>query len=216
MNSLSEPIAFLGGTFDPIHLGHLRIAEEVADALALNTVRIIPSGIPPHRPTPTFSPAQRLEMCRRSIAGNPRFVLDESEAHKESPSYTIETLEQFALKNGPFTPQVLILGADAFLGLHRWHRWQEILKRAHIALVARPGFDLAAQLPAELKALYAESVCAKNIYDAVRTDLAGKIVPITVTALDISATKIRALLAAGKSVKYLVPEEIEQSLREPK
>jgi nicotinate-nucleotide adenylyltransferase len=208
----AEPIAIFGGTFDPIHNGHLRIAEEVADALDLRQVRLIPSGTPPHRAAPAFSAAQRLQFCELAAKGNARLRIDASEVHKTTPSYTIETLETLR-KTYQTAPQVLILGADAFLGLAKWHRWQEILNFAHIALVARPGFDVAAQLPAELKVLYTERLVTTNTCGAVRSELGGKLVPITVTALDISATKIRALIAAGKSVKYLVPDEVEPYLR---
>jgi nicotinate-nucleotide adenylyltransferase len=208
----AEPIAILGGTFDPIHNGHLRIAEEVADALDLREVRLIPSGTPPHRAAPTFSAAQRLQFCALAAKNNSRLRVDASEVHKTSPSYTIETLETLR-KTHPTAPQVLILGADAFLGLAKWHRWEEILNFAHIALVARPGFDMAAQLPAELKTLYAERLVIHDTCGVVRNTLGGKLVPVTVTALDVSATKIRALLAAGKSVKYLVPDAMEPYLR---
>ena len=209
---MNEPVGILGGTFDPIHLGHLRIAEEVADALQLATVRIIPSGIPPHRSPPMFSPEERLEMCRHSIADNPRFVLDASEAHKTTPSFTVETLERFASENAEITPQVLtqvlILGADAFLGLHKWHRWEEILKLAHIALVARPGFDVAAQLPEALNEIFQSHFIGSSPQAAIRSRQAGAIVSVTVTALDISATKIRAALNNGSSVRYLVADVI--------
>ncbi len=205
---MSEPFGILGGTFDPIHIGHLRIAEEVADALDLKTIRIIPSGIPPHRSAPMFSPEQRLDMCRKSIAGNARFVVDASEAHKITPSYTVETLERFTVENADFAPQVLILGADAFLGLHKWHRWEEILKLAHIALVARPGFEIASQLPEALNTLFQTHFCTNAPQVAIRTKRAGAIVSVTVTALDISATKIRAMIDEGASVRYLVADAI--------
>ena len=205
---MSAPFGILGGTFDPIHIGHLRIAEEVADALDLQTVRIIPSGIPPHRSAPMFTPEVRLEMCRKSITGNSRFVLDASEVYKTTPSYTIETLERFSVESTVFAPQVLILGADAFLGLHKWHRWDEILKLAHIALVARPGFEVASQLPESLNTLFQTHFSASRPQAAIRSKRAGAIVSVTVTALDISATKIRALLNDGQSVRYLVADAI--------
>jgi nicotinate-nucleotide adenylyltransferase len=207
------PIGILGGTFDPIHLGHLRIAEEVADALALPQVRIIPSGTPPHRAAPRASAVHRLAMCELAVQNNPRFAVDACEVHKTTASYTVETLEHFerdAAQRGGIEPLVLILGADAFLGLHQWHRWTEVLMRAHIALVARPGFDIAAQLPSALRELYAAQVT--NDVQCVHTERAGAIVPVSVTALDISATKIRALAQAGKSVRYLVPEAVEDYL----
>jgi nicotinate-nucleotide adenylyltransferase len=215
-STVTAPFGILGGTFDPIHIGHLRIAEEVADALALETVRIIPSGIPPHRAPPLFSPTQRLEMCRHSIASNPRFVLDASEVHKTTPSYTVETLERFASENAVFAPQVLILGADAFLGLHTWYRWEEILKLAHIALVARPGFDVAADLPEALSSVFQAHYTMEDPRAAVRATRAGAIVRVSVTALDISATRIRSLLREGKSVRYLIADDALEIARAKK
>jgi nicotinate-nucleotide adenylyltransferase len=212
INPLTEPVAIFGGTFDPLHLGHLRVAEEVADSLALREVRLIPSGTPPHRPPPFFSSAQRLQFCELAAQNNPRLRVDAREVYKTGPSYTIETLETLR-KELKTAPQVLILGADAFLGLHKWHRWTEILDFAHIALVERPGFDIAAQLPNALKSLYAARLISHDAPGAVRAALAGNIFPVTVTALDISATRIRALLSERKSVKYLVTAAQEEYLR---
>jgi nicotinate-nucleotide adenylyltransferase len=207
MPTLTEPIGILGGTFDPIHIGHLRIAEEVADALALQAVRIIPSGTPPHRLPPTFSAQQRLQFCELATRGNPRLQVDAREVHKTTASYTVETLEQLRAER-PFTPIILILGADAFLGLPSWHRWTEVLALAHIALVARPGVELVAKLPTPLQSVYAERVVSRNIEQAVRAKTCGAIVPVEVTALDISATRIRARLKQNQSVRYLVPDAL--------
>jgi nicotinate-nucleotide adenylyltransferase len=205
MPTLTEPFGILGGTFDPIHIGHLRIAEEVADALALQTVRIIPSGTPPHRLPPTFSAEQRLQFCELATCGNPRLQVDAREVHKTTASYTVETLEQLRAEH-PFTPIILILGADAFLGLPSWHRWTEVLALAHIALVARPGVDLVAQIPVHLQDIYAERIAPTEVETAVRDKTCGAIVPVEVTALDISATRIRARLKRNQSVRYLVPD----------
>ncbi len=214
MPTLAEPhapIGILGGTFDPIHLGHLRAAEEVADALGLAQVRLIPAGAPPHRPPPHFSAAQRLQFCLASAAGNPRLIVDDREVHKKTPSYTIETLEALRSEN-PQTPLVLILGADAFLNLHKWHRWTELLDFSHIALVTRPGFDVAAQLPNALRSLWNARFSAENTFGADSEMRCGQIFSVPITALDISATKIRALLQAGKSVRYLVHSAVRRAL----
>jgi nicotinate-nucleotide adenylyltransferase len=207
-----EPIGLFGGTFDPIHLGHLRIAEEVADGLGLTEVRLIPSGTPPHRDRPQFSAAQRLHLCELAAQGNPRFAVDAREVNKTTASYTIETLQSLRAEK-PHFPLVLILGADAFLGLPRWHRWTEILDYCHIALVARPGFEIVSQLPGELRAVFGERFTPQSTYGAIRSQPAGRIVPVTVTALDISSTKIRALLQEKKSVRYLVPDSVRAYLQ---
>ncbi len=223
MSKIENPCyAILGGTFDPIHNGHLRVAEEVADALRLDYVTLIPSGTPPHRAPPMFSAQQRLAMCRLAAQDNPRLRVDEREVMKNTSSYTVETLETIRqtqpklLKSAPqVLPSpvpVLILGADAFLGLPKWHRWLDIFELAHIALVSRPGFDVQSQLPEALNEIFAARYVSNDICGAIRNAHTGIIVPVTVTALDISATKIRALCAADKSVRCLVPDAVRAYL----
>jgi nicotinate-nucleotide adenylyltransferase len=151
-------------------------------------------------------------MCELAAQDNPRLIVDAREIHKTSASYTIETLEQLRSEH-PRAPLVLILGADAFLGLHKWHRWSELLNHTHIALVARPGYEIVSQLPSELRTVFGERFTPQSTYGAIRQTPAGRIVPVTVTALDISATKIRALLREGKSVRYLVPDALNVYLR---
>jgi nicotinate-nucleotide adenylyltransferase len=208
----TAPVAILGGTFDPIHLGHLRIAEEVADALQLEQVVLIPSGHPPHRAPPTFNVEQRLALCQLAVRNNPRFAVDAREIRKATPSFTVETLEQLRAER-PDAPLILILGADAFLGLPSWHRWSELLTLAHIAVVSRPGVQLVEQqLPTLLQTVYRERLVATRPHEAVRAQKHGLIVPVQVTALDISATRIRSLLKQGQSVRYLVPDSVLNAL----
>ena len=128
---MSPAIGILGGTFDPIHLGHLRLAEEVADALKLAQVRFIPAGTPPHRAMPRTDAVHRLAMVRLAIANNPRFALDDRETQRTGLSYTHDTLASLRAEVGDATPLVLIMGADAFVKLETWHRWREI-GRAHV------------------------------------------------------------------------------------
>jgi len=138
------PIALLGGTFDPIHFGHLRLAEELAETLGIGQVRLIPAGRPPHRGQPRAEAGHRLEMVRRAIAGNPRFILDEREIQRAAPSYSVDTLTSLRAELPPGTPLVLFMGADAFLGLTTWHEWRRLFELAHIAVAQRPGFSSAA------------------------------------------------------------------------
>jgi nicotinate-nucleotide adenylyltransferase len=204
------PIGILGGTFDPIHCGHLRLAQELAEGLALDEVRFIPVGVPPHRTQPFASPLQRLEMVRFGIAGNPLFVLDEREIFKPTPSYTVETLLDSRRELGTMRPLCLFMGADAFLGLTTWHRWRELFDLVHIVVAQRPGVAgitrAAAALPAELLGELNRRLV--NEPEALRDAPSGTILIHPVTALDISATQIRCDLAAGHNPRYLLPDAV--------
>jgi nicotinate-nucleotide adenylyltransferase len=213
-----KPLGIFGGTFDPIHLGHLRLAEEAADHLGLERVRWIPAGQPAHRASlnksPQVSAAQRLEMVRLAIAGNLRFELDPAEAEMAGPCYTVPTLERLRQDSecGAHRPLVLLLGADAFAGLAQWHRWETLFDLAHIAVAHRPGYPLdACTLPSRLAAIYGSRHTDSA---AVLSDSpAGRIVGFAMTQLAISATRIRALLAAGRSARYLLPDAVIAYIR---
>src|SRR5258706_7643 len=120
------PIGVFGGTFDPVHYGHLRLAQEIAESIRLAEVRFIPSGTPPHRAAPQVTSLQRLEMVRLATAGNPLFTVDEREVKRSGPGYTIDTLLELRHETGATRPLCVLLGADAFLELATWHRWQEL------------------------------------------------------------------------------------------
>lgn len=206
-----SPLAILGGTFDPVHFGHLRLAEEAREALDLAGVRWIPAGRPPHRNLPRAAAADRLEMVRLAIAGNPRFALDDAEIESDTPSYTVLTLERLRMLHGK-RPLVLLLGSDAFLGLPTWHRWQDMFDLAHIAVATRPGFELAAE---EMSAALAEEFAPRLGSAADLTGAsAGRIVPFAMTPLAISASLIRARLAAGVSVRYLLPDPVREYIQQ--
>jgi nicotinate-nucleotide adenylyltransferase len=199
-------IGILGGTFDPVHFGHLRLAQEVADALSLREVRFIPGGTPPHRATPQTAAADRLAMVKLATADNPLFRVDERETRRSGLSYSVDTLTELRAELGAAQPLVLILGADAFLGFNRWHRWREIFDLAHIAVAHRPGATLAdikdADLAGEFARRRAETVAP------VHGAPSGSITIVPITALDISATAIRAAIQARRSVRYLTPAAV--------
>lgn len=207
----AAPLGLLGGTFDPVHYGHLRLAEEAREALGLAEVRWIPAGRPPHRAAPRVAAAHRLEMVRRAVADNPAFTVDDAEIRAAGPSYTVITLERLRAEM-PARPLVLLLGADAFLGLPGWHRWRELFGLAHIGVATRPGFALS---PEEWPAGLAQ-VCAGRI-DAdgagLRAAPAGRIAGFAMTPLAISASALRAQLAAGASARYLLPEPVREYIR---
>lgn len=194
-----------GGTFDPIHFGHLRLAEEAADACGLEHVLVVPAGLPPHRAMPGVAPEARLAMARLAVADNPRLRVDEREVRLSRPSYTIDTLADLRAELGVAVPLCLLVGGDAFRGLSSWRRWLELFDFAHIIVAERPGFATEADLPA---ALAREFAARRADAHAVRRMPAGAMVPISITALDISATAIRARLAQGRSVRYLLPDPV--------
>ena len=204
---MSAPLGLFGGTFDPVHFGHLRLAEESIGHLGLGGVRWIPAGQPPHRGAPQVTAQQRLEMVLRSTAGNERFSVDASEVEAAAPSYTVHTLERLRRELGPAQSLVLLVGADAFAGLASWHRWTDIFSLAHVAVSHRPGFPVeTSSLPREL----ASQFKARRQSDAgsLKDAAAGGIVTFAMTQLAISATQIRKLLANGLSARYLLPDSV--------
>ncbi len=193
-------IGLIGGTFDPIHLGHLRIALEVAERCQLDQLRFIPGHTPPHRAQPLASPEQRWEMVQRAIAPEPRFVGDRRELERAGASYTVDTLTSLRRELGADVPLLFIMGADAFLGFQRWQRWQTILELTHLVVTQRPGYavDEADWYRPRLAACVAE----------LRAECAGRVLFTEVTQLDISATFIRERGRAGGSLRYLLPEVV--------
>lgn len=204
----TRPVGIFGGTFDPVHYGHLRLAEEMREQAGLAQIRFIPSGRPPHRRTPGASPLQRSEMVRLAIAGHPDFVLDTCEVVRTTPCYTVETLRALRAEFGPQRALCLMLGGDAFLQLTTWHAWTEVLALAHIVVADRPGYSLAAHLqhaPAVLREVYAQ---CQGDTASLQAAPAGRIVEQVIPMLDISATDIRRRVAARGSIRYLLPEAV--------
>ena len=187
-------LGILGGTFDPIHCGHLELARELVAALPLAAVRLVPAGDPPHRAAPIASAADRLAMVRLAIADDGGIEVDAREIERPGPSYTVLTLEELR-EDEPARTLALIVGADAFLGLPAWHRWRELFDLAHLVVVARPGVALdLARAPTLLPEW--ERRRTRDARALLATP-AGTIFMQPVTAHDISATAIRALLARG-------------------
>ena len=206
MPILPEPLGVFGGTFDPVHFGHLRLAEEAADHLGLGAIVWIPAGHPAHREQPRVTARHRLDMVQLAIAGNPAFLLDPAEVEAARPSYTVPTLERLRAEYGPERPLVLLVGADAFASLPTWHRWHELFELAHVGVAYRPGFPVEPEcLPPEL----AEQFERRRVNSAgLQAQPAGGIATFPMTQLAISATQIRQLLAAGRSPRYLLPAAV--------
>jgi len=202
----SRAIGILGGTFDPVHFGHLRLAQEAADALDLAEVRFIPGGTPPHRAVPQTSALHRVAMVKLAIADNPLFTLDERETRRDGRSYSFDTLTELRAETGATRPLVLIMGADAFLAFHTWHRWRDIFGLAHIAVAHRPGAALATINDALLARELAQRRVEHGV--ALQQAPAGSIAVVPITALEISATAIRAAIAEQRSARYLTPAAV--------
>ncbi|MHB1188055.1 nicotinate-nucleotide adenylyltransferase [Thiobacillus sp.] len=200
------PIGVFGGTFDPVHFGHLRLAEEMADALGLDRVLFIPAGQPPHRGAPRTAASHRLEMVRHAIAGNPRFVADACEVQRPHPSYTVDTLTALRAELGNAQPLWLLLGADAFLDLPSWHDWRRLFELANIAVAERIGARLM-QSDAIMEPLKSE-VLQRQPADGPATGPAGSVLLRAMPPLDISATAIRNILARHGSARYLLPDAV--------
>ena len=199
-------VGILGGTFNPIHYGHLRMAQELADALKLDEVRFIPSANPPHKTAPQVSAEHRAEMVKISIADNPLFKFDGRELSREGASYTIDTLISLREELGAKTAICLFMGSDAFIKLDTWHRWQELLNYCHIALVQRPNLSPEhPKLPEVLEVLLHEHYTENALDFASKS--AGFIHMQQVTALAISSTNIREMFKNGATPRYLMPEK---------
>jgi len=204
----NRAIGILGGTFDPIHFGHLRLAEEMLEQARLREIRFIPTGTPPHRAAPKTPAHHRSAMVRLAIADQPAFVLDEREVERTAPCYTVDTLRELRAELGAAQPLCLLMGGDAFLQLHTWHEWQQLFELAHIVVGYRPGFTLEERIhgtTAELQRHYQQRLCAAN---ALSQQPCGGIAELAIPKLEISATDIRRRVAEGRTIRYLLPSAV--------
>ena len=200
---MTRRIGLLGGTFDPVHFGHLRGALEAAECLGLDELRLIPSARPPHRGQPRASAEQRLAMVQLATGGVTGLMVDDRELQRDRPSYTVETLESLRSELGDTVTLFMILGWDAFGGLPAWHRWEELLGLCNLVVLQRPDYD--PELPEVLKDLLA----ARSVSDPGSVSARyGQIICLTQTPLAISATLIRQLVAERRSPRFLLPDAV--------
>lgn len=214
--SETAPLGILGGTFDPVHRAHLHLARGALASLQLAGVLWVPAGRPWHRNAPQTPAADRLAMVELAIAGQPGFQVDATEALADQPSYTVPTLERLRGIHGETRSLVLLLGADAFLGLNGWHRWQDVFRLAHVAVAARPGAPLLAErMPAELAGQWRQR--HRSQYTAVATAPAGAIVEFAIEPVqpaDLSATLVRERLrTAPERAADLLPAPVLDYIR---
>lgn len=200
-----SPIGVFGGTFDPVHYGHLRTAFEMLQALRFDEVRFIPCGDPPHRGRTYANAELRLQMVEKAIAGQPGFVADDRELKREGPSYSVDTLSTLR-EDFPNQSLALIIGMDAFLGLPKWHRWRDILDFAHIVIAHRPGWR--APDMGTLGDLLADR--GTHRIDDLHDAQAGRIYIHDVTQLEIASTDIRELIAGGRDPIFLMPDAVRE------
>jgi len=204
-------ICILGGTFDPVHFGHLRPALDVQQALEIPCVHLLPCRIPPHRDPPQGSPEQRLELLRLAVADEPALDIDTRELDREGPSYMVDTLESLRAEKGEKS-LCLALGMDALLGLQSWYRWREIAKLCHLVVMQRPG----RQWPKQGALADLVSKASTGALRQLHERPAGCIFGVPVTQMAVSSTRIRGLLAAGKSPRYLLPDAVLNRIKQEK
>ena len=204
----NRAIAIFGGTFDPIHFGHLRAASEVSELLRANDFRLLPAGHPPHREGTWAEAYHRLAMLELALAPYPDLTVDEREVRRDGPSFMVETLESIRNEAGD-APILMCLGQDACNGLNRWHRWREIFDLAHLVVMTRPRSR--PQYPEDLGE-YIEARQVHRTRDLMDAPC-GRIRHVEVTQLEISSTDIRRQLAAGRNPRFLLPDTVLAYIR---
>lgn len=204
-----NPMGLFGGTFDPIHFGHLRTAFELLEAIGFSEVRFLPAGNPPHREATHADARTRVALVRAALDGEPRFILDDRELRRDGPSYSVDTLLDLRAEYA-HRSLCLLVGMDAFLGLPKWHQWREILQLAHLVVAHRPGWR--APDTGALGELLADRGTAevRDLHEA----RAGRIYIQAVTQLEISSSAIRDLVRAGRNPRYLTPDPVCRLLAE--
>ena len=197
--------AIYGGTFDPVHYGHLKPVEILANLIGLSQVIIMPNNVPPHRPQPEATSAQRKEMLELAIADKPLFKLDERELKRDTPSYTSETLKAWRHEQGPTRPLAFIIGQDSLLNFPTWHDYQSILQNAHLLVCRRPGYPMT--MKDEAHQAWLDEHLTSNV-EALHSAPAGKIYLAETPWFNISATIIRERLQKGESCDEMLPETV--------
>jgi nicotinate-nucleotide adenylyltransferase len=201
---MTRPIGILGGTFDPVHHGHLRMALECYERLDLSEVRLIPLHTPPHRNLPVATPEQRLAMLELAINNLQGLTVDDCELHRQNISYTIDTLQLVRQKVGN-TPLCLLIGTDAFKTLNTWHNWQALLEQTHIVIAERPGSPVKPE-SSELAELLKQHGTGEM--SQLHEQPSGRIYEVFMPLLDISATQIRDIFHTKRNPDFLLPDEV--------
>jgi len=208
---MRKTIGIFGGTFDPVHIGHLRLALELKQQLNLDEMRLLPCHLPPHRASPSVTSDMRVEMLQLALRECVELQLDICELARDTPSYTYDTLCELRAGLGAETSISFCMGADSFTQLATWHRWQELIRLAHLVVVGRPGWELPATgAVAELLNRHQSDAAT------IAQQAAGAVVVLTPRLLPISSTEIRRLINTGQSPQFLVPDAVWCFIREHK
>ena len=208
-HSLVEPLAIFGGTFDPVHYGHLRCADEARQKLDLKNLYLLPAGTPPHRNAPGATAKQRLEMLQLALPEFPQLEIDDREIRRSGPSYMVDTLQELRTKF-PQRPLLLLLGEDAANHLHSWFHWENLFALTHLVILTRPGAkaeyrqDLAKQIQQRL---------AFDKQELLRSQ-AGGVLRLQVTSIDVSATTIKSIIRLGRSPRVMLPGTVLDYINE--
>jgi len=206
---MTPAVGVFGGTFDPVHRAHLRMARAFRDELDLSEVRLIPAGNPYHRSAqPAASPEHRLRMVELAVKNEPGLVADDREIRRARPAYTVETLEELRAELGAEAELWCLIGADAFVGLASWYRWRDIFTLANLAVALRPGSELNA-----LPGVLSDELKARQVFDFPKRTPSGTIRALTLPPVDISATELRAKLAADQAVHGWLDPEVANYIR---
>ncbi|MBU3069780.1 nicotinate-nucleotide adenylyltransferase [Aestuariicella sp. G3-2] len=204
-----QSLGLFGGTFDPVHYGHLRMALEFKQRLVLDEMRLLPCHVPPHREAPGRSSEDRAAMVRLAVADCPDLSVDERELKRDEPSYTVETLAELRRELGDHVSLCWCVGMDSLVNLNRWHRWRELLDLAHLVVAARPGWSLPQQ--GDVAEWYQQHQVTP---ETLHSRSAGGVVIVEQSLLDISATSIRELIAAGQSPEFLLPDAVRRYIED--
>jgi nicotinate-nucleotide adenylyltransferase len=211
--AIASPLGLFGGTFDPVHFGHLRLATELAEAFRLEQVIFLPAGLPYHRGRSAHASSdQRLTMLKLATGRDARFDVDDRELRREGPTYTFDTLAEIRKERGPDVPLVFLLGSDAFARIETWHRWQELFDLAHFAVAIRAGDE---QWLSKGPGAFPKDVWPRitlNLREFLGTP-AGKVMTFSMTPLAISSTAMRTLAGEGASIRYLTPDPVAEFVR---
>lgn len=200
-----EPLAIFGGTFDPVHYGHLRCAEQARQMLSLEKLYLLPAGDPPHRSTPFTTASQRLEMLKLALADFPSLAIDEREIRRSGPSYMVDTLEELR-SQFPQRPLLLLIGQDAVNLLHTWHEWERLFELTHILTFPRPGAEPSYRQDLARKM---ERRSCPDLASLLEMEVGG-VLHLDLERIDISATAIQSIIRLGRSPRGMLPDAVLQ------
>jgi len=201
-------IAVFGGTFDPVHFAHLKMAQAVRVALGVDELRLLPCGRPPHRVPTEASVEQRRSMLEMALEDQPGLIMDDRELSRPGPSYMVDTLASMR-QQYPADPIVLIMGLDALSALHRWHHWQDLFQYAHILVLGRPGYKASEN---KVLSSFLSSRWSQDLAD-LSSHPSGRIISLDLGLIDVSSTQIRDKIAHGEDVSTLLPQTVYEYIQ---